>query len=271
VGWNGNTGALAFNRQAIIDSYVTFAYVNAGKDPLVACAWKARVERVRDLADIRPAHMTQFEAIEALDDDTREHYFALLEKRLPEQAEKIRHSWERKDKTDGVTVYVSCREDDPTEIEFTVHDEIVELWADRDGSIDGSSWEAADEGIVYASTYWRKGIFEELEKEGYSFEYSNYAEPDDADLAASEHLHEFGRDYVSGGCCRDHSEALEHVETLAKEEAERHWQGFVDALAIISWLPLDTWQERLFPPAVLYPGMALAVAGRRALHAGVSP
>ena len=267
---------LPFNRQAIIDAYVTFAYVNAGeKDPLVALAWRARVEKVRELSDLRPAHMSQFEAIEALDDDTREHYFALLALRLggEDPAAKIRDAWERKDKIDGVTVHVSNTGDcGPCYVDFTVRDDIASAWADGNSDIAGDSWETADDDMVYASTFWHETLIEDLQKEGYDLDLSEYSEPDETDLKADEHRrwceNESGLPY--GERCSTHQDALDHVEKLAEQEHVIHWEAFVDALAVIAHLPLDTWQPALFGPWVLWPGTALAVARGR-VHEGVSP
>jgi len=272
---------LAFNRQAIIDAYVTFAYVNAcARDALTEVAWKARVEHVKDLSNVSPwrsSHdddaMRQIEAVEELDDDTRPHYFALLVARLPdEKAETIREDYERRNKIDGVTVDVSNTSDDdgPMRIDFVVRDRIAEAWADREGDIAGDTWQSAGDSYVYASTYWYPGLIEELQKDGYDLDLSEFSEPDEADIAADEHRREYGSDFVSGGCCRSHYQALEHVEQLEAEQAAAHWEGFVDALALIAHLPLDTWQPKLFGMHVLYPGVALTVGRRRLAHEGTS-
>ena len=91
----------------------------------------------------------------------------------------------------GVTVHVENSDDDPTRVEFHAQDRVANAWAERHGALDGGTWETSDgEDFVYDSTYWHAGLFDDLRKKGFNFDFSSYGEPDERDLAIAKHASE---------------------------------------------------------------------------------
>ncbi len=89
------------------------------------------------------------------------------------------------------SIRLSNSGDDPTHIIAVVEGEYADQWADHHGSLDGGTWERADgPTFVYDILYWRPGLFETLEDEGYRFDYSEFGEPDEHDLAVAKHASE---------------------------------------------------------------------------------
>jgi len=110
------------------------------------------------------------------------------------------------------TVKLSNSADDPTQIFAIVEGTYADQWADYHGSLDGGTWECADgPTFVYDILSWRPGLFDELEGEGYSFDYSEFSGPDDNDLAIARHAAE------CDACSYDWQKAEKHL----RESAER--------------------------------------------------
>jgi hypothetical protein len=270
-GWDGSE-PLTFNRQGIIDAYVTFAYVNArdlsksAGDPLVEHAWRARVERVKEHADVDPSWhcTTQEEAIDALDDDVREHYFALCAKRLGEAGREIREDYTRRNRLDGFTVSVRSNDDDPFMLDLTVEGSGASAWANAHGSMAGGTWENSDDTMVYDTAIWHDTLIADWQKEGYALDLSGYSPPDPADHRAARHR--WLKDGNERGCCSSHHEALEHCEKITQERLARRaarreeaLQAFARALYVVSYA--DAWTlPALFAPEVLYPAVPYACA-----------
>jgi hypothetical protein len=254
-GLRGAVVTLAFSRQAIIDAYVTFAYLHAGEaSSIEGVAWRARVEGLRSRGNVYLAcwkGRSQFEAIDDLDEDSRPHYFALLKRLLSDgEGEQIREDFERSREKNGVKINVNNNDDDPTLVEFRVLDRIACMWAERDQTIAGDSWGAEGDGedsYAYASTYWHPKLFADLKAEGYDLDLGAYSEPNENDLRVAEHRYEC-EDCIDGG---SHDDAAKHLDELDDETFE----AFVRVLDFVARLP-DAVQAALFEPSVLYPELA---------------
>lgn len=205
---------LAFDRQAMADAFVTFAMQNDSGEEQIHARLTSKCKRTRKLSTIgltRHSHNSQWEAIDALDEVAREHYFALLRMLVgAEEGQKIVANYERIQKIDGVTIKLSNREDDPFVITFEIHDEIADAWANAHGSVCGGTWECADMGtsFVYDMGSWYADLFDELKEEGYKLDFSEYSEPDEQDLAIINHAMECPK-------CANHGDfqaAKKHVE-----------------------------------------------------------
>lgn len=109
-------------------------------------------------------------------------------------------------------IRLSNSDDDPTQIIAIVEGDYADKWADHHGSLDGGTWESADgPTFVYDILYWRPGLFEELEADGYKFDHSEYSEPDEHDLAVARHASECEK------CSHDWHKAEKHMESLRAE------------------------------------------------------
>jgi hypothetical protein len=261
-------GGLRFSRLAIIDAYCTFALVNGAADAadaLGAVAWLARIANVRDLSDVRlssyrgrrPSMTSQIEAIDGLEESTREHYFTLCTKLLGEdKSEEIQEAYRRVHAINGVTISLDNDGDDPLRITFSMKDSIAPAWADAHGALEGGSWESdgGDEGFLYDLGEWRPGLIRELLKEGYDLDLSSFSEPGDEQIRIAQHSHECEE------CDHDYSEAARHVETLdahdrpateAEQTARDTLSAFAVALHAISYA--DSWMlPTLFHPSIVW-------------------
>jgi hypothetical protein len=144
-----------------------------------------------------------------LEDSAREHYFALVAKRDGQkQADELRANYERIGDPAGVEIQIHSSEDDPYQVTFIIQDEIADAWADAHGSLDGGTWECADgPGFVYDHGFWTPTLFEELRKEGFNLDFSQwYGDPDENDERIARHAGECDE------CSGDFSRARDHVE-----------------------------------------------------------
>ena len=177
-----------FDRQAVVDALLTYALHNT---ETTRKAVFEKFPRACKLASIPLfTETTQWEAIDRLDEDAREHYFARL-RRDGAEGEQIIETYERIQRKDGVTVKVSNCEDDPFMVQFEVSDEIADAWADAHGSLCGGTWETADgTDFVYDSGVWYEGLFDELKAEGFNLDFSEWSDPEEEDFAIAKHWHE---------------------------------------------------------------------------------
>lgn len=114
-------------------------------------------------------------------------------------------SFERGD----LTIRLSNSDDDPTQIIAEVSAPFASQWADDVGSLAGGTWETADgDELVYEVLHWEPDLFEDLEKEGYRFDYSEYDEPDEDDLFVAKHASE------CTACSGDWHRGQRHCEKL---------------------------------------------------------
>lgn len=193
-------------RGVFADAIVTYA---AHRSP----ALKERLSvpnrsRVRAMAG--PSLYTcdsEWEALRYLDDDAREVYFWIVAKRDGiKEATELRENYDRIGRPDGVTIVLETSDDDPFRITAHVQDPIADAWADAHGSLDGGTWECCDgPDFVYDILYWRPGLIEELQKEGYSFDCSQLYEPGEEETAIMQHACD------CDACQGDYREAEKHV------------------------------------------------------------
>lgn len=193
---------LAFDRQAVADALITFASHNDTKGMRERILTKCN--RTRDLSSIglHPNHETQWEAIDSLDEAAREHYFELLRRELGEEGQEIVDNYLRIQDVAGVEIKVSSRDHDPFEVHFEISDVIADAWADAHGSLCGGTWETAGgTDFVYDIGMWHPGLWDELKKEGYNLDFSEWSDPDEDDLAIANHLGECpeceGKDFAA--------------------------------------------------------------------------
>jgi len=174
---------------AVIDAYVAFAVLQ--KDAELTARLRKGQAWDRTEANHR-VYGSEWDYLGGLEEDSRDAYFSLISKRLgAEEGADLADKWRRIHDVAGVTIRVENSDDDPTIVEFIIQDEIADAWADAHGSLAGGTWECVDgPEFVYDITYWHPRLFEELEKEGYDLDFSNYSEPDERDIAIANHLGE---------------------------------------------------------------------------------
>jgi hypothetical protein len=155
-----------------------------------------------EYADLTTLQETSLEALAC--------YCALVAKRDgANEAAEMLDRWTRINAKDSVTIVVANSDDDPTQINIHVQDEIADAWADAHGSLDGGTWECADgSDFVYDMLYWRPGLFTELLAEGFKFDFSGFGEPDERDLAVAAHASECDE------CEYDWHKADEHYDQI---------------------------------------------------------
>jgi hypothetical protein len=189
-------------------------------DAIVAYASHRSVDLKKRLHGSRVSHLsqstlysnrTEWEALRYLSDDAREVYFAIVAQREgSKEAEELRANYERIDRKDGVTIVLETSDDDPFQITAHMQDPIADAWADAHGSLDGGTWECCDgPDFVYDILYWRPGLIEELQAEGYNFDCSQLYEPGEEETAIARHSGECDE------CQGDYRQAEEHVSKLA--------------------------------------------------------
>jgi hypothetical protein len=249
-----------FNRMAIVEAYCAFADLNDGTDALTQVAWQARVAKVRDLYSIRTLARGDaenptdaIESLGSLDEASRDAYVALSARLLGEpddrDDETIAQAYVRANRKDGVEVHVSNNGDDPFQVDFTINDPVADAWANAHGSLGGGTWEGTgDPGFVYDSTCWHEDLVEDLQREGFDLDLSEYGEPDADDLRVMDHIHgTVATDDAPAteGCeaCQNYGyrDGVKHLEELdaAREAAEEHAVAiapelFAAALDVIS-------------------------------------
>jgi hypothetical protein len=175
---------------------------------------------VRELVDVHQPYGRYPERGDVLDALTPEAfagYFQLVKRHLGEsEAIRLSDEWARINDPAGVEIIVQNSDVDPTRINFHVSDPIANEWAEKHGSLDGGTWECADgPEFIYDSTYWHPGIFDELRKEGYVFDFSEYGEPDEHDLEVARHASECTE------CQYDWHAGEEHLKAGIEEVATK--------------------------------------------------
>lgn len=83
-------------------------------------------------------------------------------------------------------------DDDPLQIIATITGPHADDFAEAQGSLDGGTWErdGGDGMFVYDVLYWRPGLIDELEKEGYKLDRTEYSEPDEDEIAEAKRKRE---------------------------------------------------------------------------------
>jgi hypothetical protein len=173
-----------------------------------------RCRRVRALARLGPstqAHGTIWETLDTMEETAREHYFTLVQKLEGSLVRnQLQQNFERIYKKDGVTIKVENLEDDPFMVQFIIHDEVADAWAEVHGSLCGGTWEKVDgPDFVYDIGTWHPKLFEELKKEGFDLDFSEYSEPEAGDFPIAEHAGKCDR------CSGDFSKAKKHLAEVA--------------------------------------------------------
>jgi hypothetical protein len=177
-----------FSRWAIVNAHVLVATLDYKQVKLSSAA--------RSLVDVstycdRDKYVTFSNDLNAAwcDPELAPCFFLLVEKAEGrETAAEFADILARIHDKAGVTIVVENSDDDPTCVEFSVHDPIANAWAEQHGSLDGGRWECADShSFIHDSTYWRPGMFAELRKEGFRFDFSLYDKPDERDVKIAEH------------------------------------------------------------------------------------
>lgn len=172
----------------------------------------SRGTRVLHLAETSLyGYKSEWEELRYLSDDAREVYFSLVAQREgAKEAEELRANYERIDRPDGVTIVLETSDYDPFQITAHIQDPIADAWADAHGSLDGGTWECCDgPDFVYDILYWRPGLIEELQAEGFDLDCSQLYEPGEEETAIATHAGE------CDACQGDYRQAEEHVSKLA--------------------------------------------------------
>jgi hypothetical protein len=214
------------NRYNVVNAFAAFNALHP--DKLGHAVPKGLAKRLakpelRDICDVRtPFHFhghypDRGDVLDNLESEALAGYFELVCRYLgKEAAETAIDEWRRINSVDGVEIVVVSSDDDPTRVDFHIQDPLAHEWAERHGSLDGGTWESCDgPEFVYDSTYWHPKLFEELQAEGFDFDFSQYSEPDEHDLEVSEH---------AGNCdeCEyDWHKADEHLKEGLDETAVR--------------------------------------------------
>lgn len=214
------------NRYDVVNAYAALValhgdtWLTDAKDKI-----RARLAKpaVRDITDVcrpyssRRGFIERADVLDALEPEAFAGYFQLVKRHLGEsEAIRLSDEWARINATDGVEIIVQNSDDDPTRVDFHVQDPIANEWAEKHGSLDGGTWECADgPDFIYDSTYWHPGLFEELRKEGYVFDFSEYGEPDEHDLEVARHASECEE------CQYDWHAGEEHLKAGIEEVAKK--------------------------------------------------
>lgn len=211
---NAPTAApLAFVREDVADAIVTYASQHKTSALYQRVAKSERVLKLANASLHNWGDNSVWQAIDALEESARPHYFALVAKLDGDAAaEELRTNYGRISDPAGVTVHVSNCGDDPFYVMFEIHDEIADAWADANGSLDGGTWECpdGDTSFVYDMGLWYPGLFDKLKAEGYKLDLSAWDDPDEDDLAVAKHWGECPK--CDG---QDFARAKEHLASLS--------------------------------------------------------
>lgn len=203
------------NRYHVVNAYVAYVTLHGDKK----LAERLRKPAIHDLADhcfsLR-CDYNESDVLDRLESEELAIYFGLVHKLNGEAAfaEEV-DTWRRINSIDGVEIIVENSDDDPTRVDFHINDPIAGQWADKHGSLDGGTWESDGAGFCYDSTYWHPKLFEELQKEGFSFDFSQYGEPDEHDLEVSRHACDCDE------CQGDWRQGEKHLAEGIEEVAQR--------------------------------------------------
>jgi len=156
---------------------------------------------------------TERQAVQSLEPGAALAYLALVAKNAGEsEAIKLANEIHRINRADGVTIQLETSDDDPTQFTAHIADELADEWCEAHGALDGGTWECADgPDFCYDILYWRPRLIEELQKEGFDFDFSQFSEPDERDIAVAMHASECSE------CEYDWHKANDHLVEIEAE------------------------------------------------------
>lgn len=196
------------------DALVTFARFRKSS-PL---GKRIEASRVKDLSSEssygwRDSERDEREALAGLEPGAALAYLGLVAKHIGEDtAVKLACDINRINRIDGVEIILETSDYDPFQTTAHIHDELASEWCDAHGSLDGGTWEECDgPEFCYDIINWYPGQIDALQKEGYDFNFSQYVEPDDEQIAVGNHLANCDE------CDYDYSKGEEHARKISEE------------------------------------------------------
>lgn len=183
-----------FDRRSIINAHALYALYRGirVRDSIPPRAWSlcdVRDPYSHSRRGPRGSRGAVIDALDSLEFEDVVCFFALIHTKLAGVAATLADDYSRAHAVDGVKIHIDNEGDDPCMITFIIRDPIADAWANRHGSLAGGTWECpdGDETFVYDTTVWHPKLIEELQAEGFDLDQSDYVEPDEDDILASEH------------------------------------------------------------------------------------